>query len=136
MSLLKIKSTLLQAYVDGAFGLSTAYENRQFEPTTGTPWAAVYVLPNQPSAFSLGSNGSDEHDGILQIDLNYPTGNGDGAVLAKADAIRAVFKHGVSFTLDSQAVSIRQCGRSGARIVDGYFKEIITINWTARTLRG
>jgi hypothetical protein len=135
MSFLAIKKTLLNSYIDGAFGLSTAYENRKFEPVRGTNWAEVYILPNQPSVFSMGGNGSDEHDGVMQINLNYQQDKGDGAALAKAEQIALVYQAGKFFTHAGQVVSIKSCGRQPGRIVDGYFQIIININWTARTVR-
>lgn len=135
MSLTNIKAALVNAYVTGAFGLPTAYENRVFDTTPGVPWAAVHVLPAQPDVFTLGSSGRDEHTGILQIDLFYPLNTGDGAILAKADAIRTYFKAGTDFDYNGQTVTIRNSGRSGGRRDEGWYSIIMTIEWYAYTTR-
>lgn len=134
MSFNNISQTLLQAYVDGEFGLPTAYPNRIFTPTSD-PWAKVSIIPNQPSAASLGEDGTDEHDGIMQIDLNYPLKNGNGQVLEKAEEIRALFKAGYSKTHNQQAITVRSCGYNSGSESEGYFRVIVTIQWYARTPR-
>lgn len=135
MSFAKIKSALVSAYETGAFGLPTAYENRDFDPINTGPWAAVYVIPNQPEVATLGSIGTDQHEGILQIDLNYPAGAGDGDVLTKADEIGAVFKAGTYVDHDGQQVYIVGCGRSQGRRELGMYRISLTIEWYARTAR-
>lgn len=136
MSLSKIKSTLVNAYITGGFRLPTAYENRIFKPDNTKPWASIFIVPNQPTVATLGDAGTDNHDGFLQIDLNYPAGQGDGEILAKVDEIRAHFTAGKYFTLDNQTVVISSCGRSQGRDVNGMYQINITINWYARTARG
>ena len=135
MSLSNIKSALVNAYVTGGFGVPTAYENKNFEPDNSNAWAAVSLVPNQPSVATLGDSGTDSHDGFLQIDLNYPLDGGDGDALAKADEIRTHFKAGAKFSYGGQTVVISSCGRSRGREVQGMYQIILTINWYARTAR-
>lgn len=135
MSLSNIRSALVSAYVNGGFALPTAYENVSFEPTSGEAWAEFHLIPNQPEVATLGDTGRDHHDGIAQINLNYPPSTGTADILAKADAIRAVFKAGKSFIYSNQSVVIQSCGRGPARNIDGWFQIPLTINWYARTAR-
>ena len=135
MSLSLIKQALVQSYVDGSFGLSTAYENRTFEPTKGTPWASVMVERVDGSAVTLGDSGEDNHAGYMQIDLNYPTNEGDGDILAKLEALRAYYTPGTSFTSSGQSVIIRYCEPSGGRLVDGWYRISLTVYYYARIAR-
>lgn len=135
MSQSKISSTLVDAYISGGFGLPTIYENKVPDELPAPPFARVFESPNQPSVVTLGNNGEDSHDGFFQIDLNYPLNEGSGDALAKVDEMRAHFKAGTRFTYNGQAVTIRSCGRSAGRQIDGYFQISITINWYARTAR-
>ena len=135
MSLSQIESALIAAYEGAGLGLPTAYENRDFDPPNTTPWAALYVIPNQPDVVTLGNGGEDDHTGILQIDLHYPLGDGNGAALAMADTLRDVFEAGVDLTHEDQVVVITGCGRSsGARDL-GMYKIILSITWYARPTR-
>ena len=142
MSLQKIETALRTAYRAGGFFAdeNTAFENQAFEPTPGTPWAQLFLVPSQPSAASLGDSGLDEHTGFLQIDLNYPINEGTGAINIKADEIRAHFKAGArfvddEFSQDPQSVLIRSCGRSNGRNVNGWYRVSITVFWSAWTQR-
>lgn len=135
MSFANIKSALVSAYVNRGFSLPTAYENKQFDPKPGKPWASLVIVPNQPSASSVGEFGEDQHDGFFQIDLNYPLNTGDGAILAKADEISWHFRAGRAFVYADQTVRIRSAGRSPGRVVDGFYRISLTINWTARVAR-
>lgn len=136
MALYDIKKTLIQAYVDGSFALDTAYENRTFTKPASGPFAEVYILPNQPTVDTLGDAGRDLHTGILQINLNYPRNQGDGAILTKADAIRNYYEAGTRFSHEGQEVFIMSCGRSVGRLVDNHYQIVLTINWRAQTARG
>ena len=132
----KIDSALIQAFTDGAFGLSWASENRAFTPTAGTAWAELFVIPNQPSVASLGDDGYDLHDGILQINLNYPADTGAGAAKAKATAIRDYFYAGRSVLYSGQYVEVVSCGRDRAgRSVDSWYQIVVTVFWRAWTNR-
>lgn len=135
MSFTNIKAALINAYISGGFSLSTAYENKKFKAEKNTPWAAVFIVPNQPSVATLGDSGTDAHDGFLQINLNYPPDCGDGEILKKADEIGAYFRAGSSFEYDSQQVTISSCGRSQGNNVDDMYQIILTINWYARVQR-
>jgi hypothetical protein len=135
MSFANIESALLTAYTGGSFGLSTAYENVDFSPVDGTAWAMINFLPAQPEPTSIGQDGIDLHTGVFQIALKYPPNTGRSAVVAKADAIAAVFYAGAHLGYNGQYVTISSCGRSGGGLVDGWFTVYLTINWWAHVLR-
>jgi len=126
-----LRSALIQSWVDGGFELDTAYPNRKFDPVAGTPWAAVFILPNQPEVATLGDSGADQHDGVFQISLFYPPNQGDHDIMAKADAIAAHYKAGKRFSYDGQSLLVRNCGRAQGRLDDGWYRIDLTINWVA-----
>ena len=131
----KIDSALIQAFVDGAFSLAYTTENRAYEPTAGTPWAELYIIQNQPSVSSLGQDGYDSTDGFLQINLNYPQGEGSGTAKQKATAIRDYFLAGTRFTYSGQEVVIFSCGRGPSRNVDSWYQIPVTVYWRAWVAR-
>lgn len=132
MSASAVQSALIQAVKTklDALSLPTAYENMTFDRPDGA-WAQVFFLPNQPVVETLGSAGSDFLDGLLQVDLNYPTGQGDSAARAAYESIRDAFPAGSRLSYNGQEVVIRNCGRSSGRVVDGCFRINITIVWYA-----
>ena len=135
---LSISQALVAQYrASGAFtDALTAYENAAFtKPAAAVPWAAVFIIPNQPAPESAGSGGMDGHTGIMQVDLNYPVNAGSGAIVAKADSVAQYFKAGTRLAYGGQQVQIQSCGRSQGRPVDGFYRVSMTINWTAYVLR-
>lgn len=135
MSFGNIESALVTAYTGGNFGLSTAYDNVHFTPVDGTAWAEVTIIPSQPEPSSIGVHGIDDHVGVFQIALYYPKHKGRADIVAKADAIAAVFYAGAKFAYNGQDVYITSCGRSGGKLVDGWFSIIISVNYLAQVLR-
>lgn len=132
----KLTSALLQGVVDCNLGLVTALENTKFnKPTGATPWAAVFILYNPPFVATLGHEGEDGHDGVLQIDLNYPLGNGEGAVRAKADAVAEFFFAGRRLPHQGVFATVTSCGRSRGREVDGWYRVSMSVVWSARIPR-
>ena len=130
-----VRSALIQGYLDAAVGLPTAYENAKFDKPTDTPWAAVFILPNQPVVASLGSSGQDDHRGIMQIDLSYPLGSGEEDLQAKVDLLCQHFTAGKRLVYNAQEVILGPSGRSGGRSVDGWFRVSVTVPWQARVSR-
>jgi len=136
MSLLNIQAALYRSYEQGGFSLPTHFENMDFErPSPTQAWARVHMIPNQPSVGSLGVEGQDEHDGVFQIDLNFPLDEGTLKSVQKADEIRKHYVAGKRYLYDGQAVLIKSCGLSTGRKVDGWYRTVITVYWYARTYR-
>lgn len=140
MTARKIEKCLISAwksFSESSAGgnIQTAYENDVFTPVIGTPYAQVFFLPDQPKGATLSGIGEDEHEGIFQVNLNYPKGKGSGAAANMADAIRENFEAGAKFVYASQEVTIRSCGRAGGRNVNGWYVLPVSINFYARTTR-
>lgn len=131
-----LRKALMQGVEDSPLALPYAVENSPFtKPTGQSPWAAVYVLMNQPSVATLGDEGQDAHDGILQIDLNYPLNTGEAAVTAKADELTDFFKAGKRLASSGVELTVASCGRSRGREVDGWYRVSMTVTWFARVSR-
>lgn len=131
-----LDGALMQGVVDSPLAIPFAFPNAPFDkPTGGQPWANVFVLANQPSVATLGHEGEDAHDGILQIDLNYKLLSGTEAVTAKADELTDFFKAGKRLAHGGIEVTVASCGRSRGREVDGWYRVSMTITWSARVPR-
>lgn len=133
-----ISLALIAKYRSGAFFTDslTAYENASFvKPANTTAWAAIFIVPNQPTIESVGDGGMDGHTGFMQVDVNYPSNGGTGAAIAKADSVAQYFKAGTRIAYGGQQVQIQSCGRSQGRPVDGWYRVSLTINWTAYVQR-
>ena len=149
MRFLDIRNALVLSWIDGDFGLDTAYPNKKHSPGTD-PWAGLFVVPAQPGVSTLGDEGMDRHDGFLQIDLNHPLNSGDQTAIGLADQIAKRYKAGQRFeapalsqTLqldfiaqeylvwDPLKVLIRSCGYEQPRRVENWSRTTMTIYYSA-----
>lgn len=133
MSIAKVRSALVQAFEDGAFNLTTVYQNRNnFEPQTDQAWCEFRFLPNEPEPRTLGDQGEDEFTGVVNVILNYPLNSGIGDTMEKADQIKAAFKPGQRFIHDGQSVAVTRSGLArGGETGDGFYQSVFTISWRA-----
>jgi hypothetical protein len=124
----------LKAGVLACVSLPIAQENSSFEkPADGAPWAAVFVLPNAPSAATLGVGGQDAYDGIMQIDLNFPKLKGTASVAAAARQITDYFHVGRVLTHNGTRVHVAGAGNPRNNPdANGYYRRSLTITWHAR----
>lgn len=88
----------LDAHLNTNAGISVAWDNEDFAPTTGTPYCIPALLPARTVQADLGSSGRNRHTGIYQVTLVYPKGESRVGVHTKATALMAAFKRGTQLT--------------------------------------
>ena len=136
MALIDIDGALIQGYLDIGLGLDTAYEGEEFtDHAPEDDWAAVFIVPATSGFNSLGVNGTDLHEGFMQIDFNIPHGKGRADLLSYAQSVRDEFVGGKAYTLNSQNTRITTVERSSVREVDGWMRISMTVNWESETVR-
>lgn len=84
---------------------------------------------------TLGDHGQDDHRGFLQIDVNCPANSGSGQVLQKADELLSYFKAGLAVSYNGQTVTVLSTALSPGRVVGGFYRVTVTINYYSRTNR-
>lgn len=131
MSLSDTQRALIGSVATSLGTIPTGYENEKFTPPSNSKWAEVFFLPNDPTVETLGSEGQDMVDGLIQINLNYPVGKGDAASRSDYENIRTSFPAGARPAYNGQEAVILSCGRSPGRVVDGWYRVSITISWYA-----
>lgn len=115
---------------------NTAFENQLFDPKGKNKWYIFSFLPNRPEVATLGSGGSDEISGLVQIDINIIAGQGKKGVDDDVDALRSAFTAGARLVNNPVNVIIKSCGRNGTgRKVDGFYRFTATIEWETRIPR-
>ncbi len=119
-----VRRALETALAANAGGIAIAYENVPYEPVNGTPYQAAYILTAEPENIEIGEAYTER--GVFQINLHYPLNAGPGAVEARAEAIRAVFPRGASFTADGVTTHIERTPEIGPGRVDEdmFFKPV------------
>lgn len=137
MSITNIRSALVQAFVASNLfdPVAVQYENILFQAPDNLPWAAVYFVPVPPVVATLGEGGSDEQRGFLQIDLNFTQNSGEKEINAAFEVLRSLFTAGRRFSYSGQEVIILSCGRANGKIINGFFRIPVTVQFYAHVPR-
>lgn len=137
MTITNVQMALNERFASGSYFPEgrIGTENTSFVPPDDLSWCHLFFLPNLPSVGSLGVGGRDEIDGIFQIDLNYKIGTGTMEIGHLSDMIRQDFKAGTKLNFNGQEVLIVNCGRNGGRVVNGWFKISVSVQWYAQLVR-
>jgi hypothetical protein len=129
MSKTEAHEALLAAANAALTGIPTEYQNLPFTKPVSSKWAQVHFMPNQPHVETLGLQGEDFVDGILQISINYPRNTGDIEARADYEEINSAFLAGRKYTYNGQPVAIRSCGCSSGYLEEQWYRIVITIQW-------
>lgn len=134
-----------RARIDAVIGENRiAWPNVKFEIPTSVPpetftypvWCAVHYLPNTPTPITMGQEGEDETEGLLQIDVNQPRNTGQEDIEQVLTPLENYFTAGRILSKNSQETSIISCGRSPGRVVeDKHYRVSLEITWYSRLNR-
>lgn len=140
MSLEKIQQALIQqlatSFPTWVADSQIAWENVAFTPPAGKPWLAFHFMPIDENIATLGptGTGTDRIDGMVQIDVNYPEGTGEGSSRATINTLRDAYKPGI-LSYSSQPVTVTSRTRTNGLVTNGFFKIPFTIRWHAHLIR-
>jgi hypothetical protein len=131
MSIPNIRDALEAALASIMPAIDIVHENQGYKATPGRPYCEVYLRVAEPSNPAIG-DGFFQEQGFLQVNLKYPPGDGTLAAAIRAEAIRALFRRGATFTDGGVTVQIDRTPEIGAGAVeDDRWKQIIKIRWHA-----
>lgn len=134
MSIAKIRSALIQAYMDCSLGLPTQYPNMQYQPTGGT-WVSLSIINGRAFPATLGNGGADELRGILQISIHMEPNTGDGFYYNAVDTLRAKFIAGKAFTFDGTWVRVTSTSPRTTFYNPPYTTGVVEVEWESRINR-
>lgn len=118
MSETKIKAALETKLKEQDPDFATAWENLDFTPSPGVPHQEAWVLFAKPVSYGFG----DEFTrflGYLQVTVSYPTNQGAGYALERAEALANWFKRGLSMVNGGVTTIVEERPEIGAGRVDG-----------------
>jgi len=131
MSIASIRTTLETKLNSMAPALATAWQNVKYDPVSGTPYQACYLMPATPSNPTIG-DGFYREQGIFQVSLFYPLLAGPGVAETRAELIRTTFKRGTAMASGSIKVMVDTTPEIGQGIVDGDRWHVpVKIRWSA-----
>lgn len=110
MSAGAVRNALQAALSAMSPAIAYAWENVDYNPIPGTPYARVAVLLAEPANAEVGAGARTYYteQGFMQVDLRYPLGNGPKAATDRAELIRSTFYRGASFTASGVTAHIER----------------------------
>jgi hypothetical protein len=131
MSDLLIQAALEKRLNAIASPLPGPVENKAYTPVAGTPYQKIAFMPATPEDITMGRK-LTQYQGLFQVSLLYPQGEGRGAAQTRAQAIRAHFKPPMTLTESGVNVQINDTTRIAAGYQDGDRWVVpVTIPWYA-----
>ncbi len=132
-----VRSAIVKRFIDEEFfdEAHLSFENVAYEPPSGEAWAKIYFMPTDPIVATLGDEGQDRVDGLVQIDLNFPLNQGTADIGEMATRIRNLFTVGSRPAYCGQEVVIKACGRSQGREVNGFYRISVSVYFYAHINR-
>lgn len=110
-----------------------AWENRAYEPITGTLYLRPSHLPSDTTAATIGTNGTDENTGIYQVDVFSPAGEGKNEAYVMADLVADHLKRDTELTYNSRTVRIKNVSISPALNDGGWYQIPVNIEYYSFT---
>ena len=133
MSVFSDIRTALESQIASVTGIPSAanrsWENVRFEPTTGTPWVRMTLLPGESRPAIRGENPVLSYLGLFQVDVFEPSGGGPRTADTLADAIRDQFSSGTDITVNTTTTRIRWSERLPGRLDPPWYMVPIQISW-------
>lgn len=114
-----LQSALNKALDDAFPAMDVAWENINFVPAVGIGYLRAWLLPAETDVATLGPNPWQRHQGIFQVSVFYPLGQGPGPAMGKAAEIQKIFRPGAKFYYNSVEVVIEKSWPSSAMVEDG-----------------
>lgn len=110
-----------------------AWENYPYEPAQGTMYLRPTLIPDDTETATMGTNGTDEHSGVFQIDVMAPAGGGRGAAYVKADSIADHFKRETELTYNGRLVRCLNVSINTATQDNGWFMLPVRVDYLSYT---
>jgi hypothetical protein len=113
------------------------YENTDFDlsevlkTNLNAEWVVGTLLPADTSTASLGTSGTEKHDGLFQID--YYSKTGVGGFTDRVDSIANYFTRGMQITANGTVVRILNVSLGVGRRDGAFFVRNIDVSYYAVT---
>lgn len=106
-----------------------AWENRVFNPTTGTPYVRMTLVPTESRPAVRGPNPQKRYQGLFMVDCFYPLESNLAVVDALADNICAAYT--VDDVLTSGSINVRfDYAERGQAVIDHpWYMVPVSIAW-------
>jgi len=134
MTVKTIRQTLTKAFVDWATekNLPFVVPNIEYDPTPLESWAQIWFIEGRSISVAL-KEGEEQLHGIMQIDLNVPYGQGEGAVFELYESLNKVFVTGGYINNEFGTVRLGSVYLSGQDAGPPFYTKFVTVEYSAFT---
>jgi len=94
-------------------------------------WAQVFFLNSDNTPFTMGREGEDRADGILNINVRYQKGTGSDTAISDFEALRAAFPRGWIASGDVDKVVFVERTKRVEGEADAWFIMTCVVYWYA-----
>lgn len=108
---------------------SVAYEGVPFKPVQGTPFVEPVFQPINGRPATCGPDHFVLHEGLFNVAVVYPAGQGTGAAEAMADLIKEAFRAGTVLTLNANQIRTHWAERKAVLHDAGWVRVPVSISW-------
>jgi hypothetical protein len=115
--------------------LPTAYPYKEFVAPASGNWLGVNMLDGDRFVASLGDNGEDGWEGIMQIDVHTPENSGPKFMNEAMGKLLFHFYAGKRLEYNGQMVKIRRSSPSSVRREGASYVKSVSVYWSSWTQR-
>ena len=96
----------------------------------------LHWMPSDASPATMGSRGTDNHEGLIQVDIKTTLGQGVAEAKEKVAALEGIFKAGHKIWYNDTVVTIRKTCEEPSYRKDQWWVTPVSIYWYSRIKRG
>ena len=96
----------------------------------------LHWMPSGASPATMGSRGTDNHEGLIQVDIKTTVGQGVAEAKEKVAILEGIFKAGHKIWYNDTVVTIRKTCEEPSYRKDQWWVTPVSIYWYSRIKRG
>ena len=96
----------------------------------------LHWMPSDATPVTMGSRGTDNHEGLIQVNVKTPFGQGVGEAKEKVAVLDGIFKAGHKIWYNDTVVTIRKTCEEPSYRKDQWWVTPVSIYWYSRIKRG
>ena len=96
----------------------------------------LHWMPSDASPATMGSRGTDNHEGLIQVDIKTTLGQGVAEAKEKVAILEGIFKAGHKIWYNGTVVIIRRTCEEPSYRKDQWWVTPVSIYWYSRIKRG
>lgn len=96
----------------------------------------LHWMPSDATPATMGSRGTDNHDGLIQVDIKTTFGQGVAKAKEKVAILEGIFKAGHKIWYNDTVVTIRKTCEEPSYRKDQWWVTPVSIYWYSRIKRG